>query len=89
MPGYARDVLIEFNHHTTAHQFTTSPYNAPIYGQKVQYADTINFSTLTPNKHIYCKFLYYAHAIDNTMMHALNNLASQVTTGNMKTELAQ
>ena len=35
------------------------------------------------------KFLYYARAIDSTMMHALNDLASQVTAGTMKTEEAQ
>ena len=35
------------------------------------------------------KFLYYARAIDSTMMHALNDLASQVTVGTMKTEEAQ
>ena len=34
------------------------------------------------------KFLYYARAIDNTMMHALNDLASQITIGAMKTEMA-
>ena len=33
------------------------------------------------------KSLYYARAIDNTMMHALNDLASQITTGTMKTEI--
>ena len=38
---------------------------------------------------IYGKFLYYARAINSTMMHALNDLASQVTTGTMKTEEAQ
>ena len=34
------------------------------------------------------KFLYYARAIDNTMMHVLNDLGSQITTGTMKTEQA-
>ena len=34
------------------------------------------------------KFLYYASAIDNTMMHAANDLASQLTTGTMKTKIA-
>ena len=35
------------------------------------------------------EFLYYARTTDSTMMHTLNNLASQVTAGTMKTEEAQ
>ena len=34
------------------------------------------------------KFLYYARARHNTMMHALNDLASQITAGTMKTKKA-
>ena len=34
------------------------------------------------------KFLYYARAIDDTMMHPLNTVATQVTTGTEKTNKA-
>jgi hypothetical protein len=31
-----------------------------------------------------CKFLYYARAVDITMLHALNDLATQTTKGTEK-----
>ena len=40
-------------------------------------------------QHICRKFLYYAQAINSTMMHTLNDVVLQVTTGTMKTEEAQ
>ena len=62
--------------------------------KKVQYADIIEIPTFAKKQihllqRICGKFLYYAQAIDSTMMHALNDLASQVTAGTMKTEEAQ
>ena len=94
MPGYVRDALIEFKHNFVKQQFSASPFRDPIYGRKVQYADVIDIPTFTKKQihllqRICGKFLYYARAIDSTMMHALNDLASQVTTGTMKTEEAQ
>ena len=57
-------------------------------------ATTTEVPTFTP-KHVtllqeICgAFPHCAHAINNTMMHALNDQASQVTTCTMKTEEAQ
>ena len=94
MPGYVKEALIEFKHHFIQQQFSASPFRDPVYGRKVQYADVIDIPTFTKKQihllqRICGKFLYYARAIDSTMMHALNNLASQVTAGTMKTEEAQ
>ena len=94
MPGYVKEVLINFKYHFIKQQFSASPFQDLIYGSKVQYADVIELPTSTKKQvhllqRIYGKFLYYAQAIDSTMMHALNNLASQVTAGTMKIEEAQ
>ena len=91
LPGYVIEALIEFKHHFSKQQFSASPFRDPIYGRTLQYADTIKIPTFT-QKQIYLlqricgKFLYYAQTINSTMMHALNNLASQVTARTMKTE---
>ena len=94
MPGYMKEALIEFKHHFVKQQFSPSPFRDPIYGRKVQYTDVIEIPTFTKRQvhllqQICGKFLYYAQALNSTMMHALNDLASQVTAGTMKTEEAQ
>ena len=94
MPGYVKETLIKFNHHFVKQQFLASPFCDPVYGRKVQYADVIDIPTFTKKKihllqQICGKFLYYAQAINSTMIRALNDLASQVTAGRMKTEEAQ
>jgi len=66
---------------------------APIYGRKQQMAPEITTPTFKDKQQkelqkIVGKFLYYARAIDNTMIHAWNDLTSQITTGTMKTEQA-
>jgi len=93
MPGYVRNALIQFQHTYTKNTFAPSPYQAPVYGRKQQMAPNIDTPTFTDKQQkefqkIVGKFLYYAWAIDNTMMHALNDLASQITTRTMKTEIA-
>jgi hypothetical protein len=57
----------------------------PVYGQRVQYAkvDESELASATMVKFIQRvtgKFLYYARAIDNTMLHALNDIASSKNT---------
>lgn len=74
-------------------QFSASPYKQPVYGQKVQYADAFISQHLQNNRstyyNAYAESPLFVRAMDNTVIHALNNLASQVTTGTMKTEEAQ
>ena len=94
MPGYVKEASIEFKHHFIKQQFLASSFQDPIYGSKVQHTDIIEIPTFTKKQinllqRLCVKFLYYARAIDSTMMHALNDLASQVTLGTMKTEEAQ
>jgi hypothetical protein len=86
MPGYVQDALEELQH-TAPKQHTYGPSHMeePAYGQKIQYAKVEDNAILgaTLIKFIQRttgKFLYYARAIDNTMLHALNNIASSKTT---------
>ena len=94
MPGYVKEALIKFKHHFIKQHLSALPFPNPIYGRKVQYADVIEIPTFTKKKihllqRICGKFLCYAWAIDSTMMmYALNDLASQVTAGTIKTEEA-
>jgi len=55
--------------------------NRPTYGQKVQYVKIDNSPKLPATlikyiQQVTGKFLYYAQAIDNTMIHAINDIAS-------------
>ena len=93
MPGYVKEALLQFQHEKTKDTYAPSPYTEPIYGRKQQMAPIIEAPIFTKKEEkllqqICGKFLYYARAIDNTMMHALNDLASQITTGTMKTKEA-
>ena len=73
----------------TKNTFAPSPYQALVYGRKQQTTNIIETPTFTDKQQkqlqkIVSKFFYYARAIDNTMMHALNDLASQITTVNVQ-----
>ena len=72
---------ISTQHTYTKNTFAPSPYQAPVYDRKQQMSNIIKTPTFTDKQQkelqkIVEKFLYYARAIDNTMMHALNDLAS-------------
>ena len=91
MPGYVKVLLIEFNHEYIKQQFKASPYKEPTYGTKVQYVEFIDIPTFTKKQfnslQWTCgKFLYYAQAINNIVIHALNDWTSQVIAGTMKTK---
>ena len=94
IPQYVNEALIKFKHHLIKQQFLATQFCGPVYGRKVQYADVIEIPTFTHTQnHLLqqkCrKFMYYAQEIASTMMHPLNNLASQVTVETLKTEEAQ
>ena len=94
MPGSVKEALLKFQHEKTTEQFAASPYKEPIYGKKAQLPNVIELLTFIKKQvdllqRIFGKFLYYARAIDNTIIHVLNDLASQVTSGTMKTGEAQ
>ena len=85
MPGYVERALTG-----NAHPFKDAPkedsphvWRKPNYGQKVQYAKTADDSPLLDKKakkkvqSIIGSFLYYARAVDETMLKALNTLSTQ------------
>ena len=85
---------IKFQHRDPKLQCVASPCTEPTHGEKLQMATTTKMSTFTPKQvallqEICGTFSSCAYAINSTMMHALNNLASQVMTGTMKTEESQ
>jgi hypothetical protein len=82
MPGYVHKALKRFEHPT--HMGANSPavYNPPQYGQHIQYEkpDTsppVQPSARTRLQEIVGVFLFYARAVDSTMLTAVNKLASQ------------
>ena len=88
MPGYVERALQRFTHTRDPSQPSNSPhpYQYPKFGQKIQYADTPDASPVLDAKaktriqEIIGVFLYYARAVDNTMLPALGSLASQQAT---------
>ena len=81
--------LREFKHDTPKqHFFAPSKVKCPDYGAKVQYVhvDTtkkLNAEQVQPyvQKVVVGKFLFMTRAIDNTLLHALNDIACAVTKG--------
>ena len=90
MQGYVKQALIKFHHKFSKTTHSLSPFNAPVYGQKIQMA-TINKTnpmTVVQTKllqQVCGTFLYYARAVDCIMLHVLNNLATRVKDGTQKT----
>jgi hypothetical protein len=91
MPGYVAQALKEFEHATpTTHYTAPSKIERPDYGVKVQYvkedltkqlqAEQIKFL-----QRVTGKFLFYARAIDNTMLHAINDIATATINGTEQT----
>ena len=91
MKGHVQQALEELKHiFTGKHHYAPSKIDRPNYGAKIQLAkeDTVSPPSFTQIKHIervVGKFLYYARAIDNTMLHALNDIASSKRKGTQTT----
>ena len=91
MKGYVQKALKEFLHKPPSKPVNgPTPYTAPVYGKSVQYAPTEEPKTFTDKqiRHVQevCgKFLYPARTVDNTMLHALNELCIAATKGNNAT----
>jgi hypothetical protein len=92
MPGYVRDALHKFQHPApTRRQDAPHSWNQPTYGAKVQYADDCDDSPLLAAKSVTLVqkivgvFLYYAMAIDSTMLVALGSIAATQSTATEKT----
>ena len=84
MPSYVHKTLHRF-HHILRGSKDYSPHTcAPIqYGQNIQYADPLETAEYLSNKETNLvqqacgTFLYYAIAIDNTILPALRNISSE------------
>ena len=83
MPGYIQEALLRFTHPIpTRMQHSPFKWNPPTYGAPVQYATPEDTTPLLNTKdtkrvqQVVGTLLYYARAIDNTMLPALNDIAA-------------
>jgi hypothetical protein len=85
MPGYISNVLSKFQHAAPKHpQHTPSRYVTPVYGAKTQYATKDETPPLTPTQCLTIQkvtgfVLYYARAVDPTVLMPLNAIATEQT----------
>jgi hypothetical protein len=85
MPGYVSKVLSKFQHNATRHpQYTPSRYVTPVYGAKNQYATKDETPPLAAQQCITIQkvtgsVLYYARAVDPTILMPLNDMATEHT----------
>ena len=84
MPNYVSDALHRFQHPAPVYpQYSPHQHNPINYGERRQYAAAPDQSELLDKKgttrvqSVVGTFLYYARAIDSTMLPALNEIASQ------------
>ena len=92
MPGYVEQALQRFTHPTpTKPQHSPHPWIAPIYGASIQYAAPEDNSPpltkqgITRLQQIIGTLLFYARAVDNTMLVALGTIALAQTKGTIQT----
>ena len=91
MKGYVKKALLQFNHGDPAKPFLSpSKYIPPKFGQTIQLTPQDNSKPMTDTEILYLqqicgKFLYYGRAVDDTMLHALNDLASRQSNGTHQT----
>ena len=82
MPGYIKADLLKSQHEaTTKPQYSPHRWNQPTYGAKTQYADTDKADLVDEKSTLYVKkvcgtFFYYAIAVDQTMLAALNAISA-------------
>jgi hypothetical protein len=96
MPDYVKNTVHQFGP-TKPKQLVYAPskYTAPQYGAKVQLTNAIDTSPkltqaqTTLIEQITGTFLYYARAINGTMLHALNDMATWIATGNQSTAVSK
>jgi hypothetical protein len=94
MPGYVSNVLRKFQHDAPKHpQHTPSKYVTPVYGAKTQYATKYETPPLTAKQCLTIQkvtgsVLYYARAVDPTVLMPLNDIATEQTKATEKTQAA-
>jgi hypothetical protein len=94
MPGYVSNVLSKFQHDAPKHpQHTLTRYVTPVYGAKNQYATKDETPPLTATQcftiqKVTGSVLYYARAVDPTILMPLNDIATEKTKATEKTQAA-
>ena len=92
MPGYVQSALHKFQHHPPRRrQHAPHPWIKPTYGQKQQFVDNIQSPPLsntetTRIQAIVGTFLYYARAIDDNILVALNSIGTQQSAPTLDTK---
>jgi hypothetical protein len=92
MPGYVSNVLSKFQHDAPKHpQHTPSRYVTPFYGAKTQYTKKDETPPLTAQQCLTIQkvtgsVMYYARAVDPTVLMPLNDIASEQTKATEKTQ---
>lgn len=86
MPGYVIRALQRFKFEQHKQSFSPHKHSVPQYGAKVQMTNPdksplLDAKAITTIREIVGVFLYYARAIDNTMLVALGSLAAQQSKG--------
>jgi hypothetical protein len=86
MPGYIKAALHKYQHAApTRPEHAPHTWNPPVYGAKTQYVEDENNSPALSAKDVnkvqqlMGKFLYYARAVDPTLIMPINVLASEQT----------
>jgi len=92
MDGYIEKALHQFQHKLPAqHHFAPSSHTVPAYGARVQLAKVDRSPPMTPTQTKYLeqvcgKFLYIARTLDDSTMHAINDLSSNKNTATQTTQ---
>jgi hypothetical protein len=83
MPQYIEQAMVQFRHKPPSEpQLQPHPHTKPVYGAKVKYATTTNNSKPATKeegkfiRQVIGTLLYYARAVDSTLLIALSALAS-------------
>jgi hypothetical protein len=94
MLGYVSNVLSKFQHESPKHpQHTPSRYVTPVYGAKTQYAMQDETPPLTARQCLNIRkvtgsVLYFARAVDPTVLMPVNDIATEQTKATEKTQAA-
>jgi hypothetical protein len=94
IPGYVSNVLNKFQHDAPKHpQHTHSRYVTPVYGAKTQYATKDIKPPLTSQQCLTIQkvtrsVLYYARAVDPTILMPFNEIATEQNKATEKTQAA-
>jgi hypothetical protein len=94
MPGYVSNVLSKFQHDAPKHpQHTPSRYVTSVYGAKTQYAAQDATPPITAKQCLNIQkvtgsVLYYARAVDPTVLMPINDIPTEQTKATEKTQAA-